>query len=153
MQNLIVRPEHEKDFYPVIVEDNKIQTHALAPNQIPVPVQITVIQPKNNDIARYAGEAFAAIRAQQDEYGNKISETYASNEKVENLKSEVETLKEHAENFAEKTELENFVSHDQMNEKVQQVEQAAMYGTKIALENYGLPEENFATAADIDNLF
>lgn len=153
MQNLIVRPEHEKDFYPVIVEDNKIQTHALAPNQIPVPVQITVIQPKNNDIARYAGEAFAAIRAQQDEYGNKISETYASNEKVENLKSEVETLKENAENFAEKVELENFVSHDQMNEKVQQVEQAAMYGTKIALENYGLPDNTFATAADIDNLF
>lgn len=83
----------------------------------------------------------------------KISETYASNEKVENLKSEVENLKENAENFAEKNELENFVSHEQMSEKVQQVEQAAIYGAKMAIETYGLPKMDFATAEDIDDLF
>ena len=147
MKNLIVRPE--ENFYPVVIEDNEIQTH----DSKKIPVQITVIQPKNNDVARYAGEAFAAIRAQQDEYGRKISETYASNEKVENLKSEVETLKENAENFAEKAELENFVSHEQMSEKVQQVEQAAIYGAKMAIETYGLPEMEFATAEEIDDLF
>lgn len=151
MQNLTVRPE--ENFYPVSVEENQFKAHALTPNQIPVPVQITVIQPKNNDVARYAGEAFAAMRAQQDEYGRKISETYASNEKVETLKSEVENLKENAENFAEKNELENFVSHEQMSEKVQQVEQAAIYGAKMAIETYGLPKMDFATAEDIDDLF
>lgn len=60
----------------------------------------------------------------------KISETYASNEKVE-----------------------NFVSHEQMREKVQQVEQAAIYGAKMAIETYGLPKMDFATAEDIDDLF
>jgi len=49
------------------------------------------------------------------------------------------------------------ISETSTNEKsakeVQQVEQAAIYGAKMAIETYGLPKMDFATAEDIDDLF
>lgn len=51
----------------------------------------------SNEVVRFAGEAFSAMKAMQDEYGRSIPATYAERDTVDNLKAQVRTLsdKEH----------------------------------------------------------
>lgn len=163
MKSLIVRPEFENEMpiYPVVENVPHMPRRNFKNLDNSLPITVNIIQPDNGggvrDIARVAGEAFVAMKAHQDENGNNISLHYASNEKVDSLQDEVETLKEKTsnveENFATKNELQNYVNQEEMSEKVREIEQAAMYGARMAIENYGLPNMDFATADDIDDLF
>lgn len=206
MKNLIVKPDN---YYPVEIETEENRHFAeIAPHFTPhhsVPVKITVVQPeKPRDIARLAGEAFTAIKAQQDEYGNNIARTYANREDFEQVKFDVKDLKakntiENAEklssaknislsgdaegsvafdgssdanisvnvknadkathdsegnviteNYATKNELQDYIRQEEMTNKIQEVEQAAVYGATMVINSLA---QNFATAEDIDSLF
>ena len=168
MKSLIVKPEvkcefeNEMPIYPIVEEVPHMPQRNFKNHNNPLPITVNIIQQDNGggvrDIARVAGEAFVAMKAHQDEYGNNISQHYAPNDKVNSLQEEVDTLKERAlegeRTFATKNELENYVNQEEMNTRVREVEQAAIQGAKFAIENYGVANQmDFATEDDIDDLF
>ena len=54
----------------------------------------------SKDVVRFAGEAFSAMKALQDEYGRSIPATYAERDTVDNLKAEVRTLSDKEREFS-----------------------------------------------------
>ena len=79
MKNLTVRPDYPR-------YDGR--------RNIPPPPE----PPK--DVARFAGEAFNAMKAMQDQYGRNIPATYAERETVDDLKEEVRTLSDKEREFS-----------------------------------------------------